>query len=420
MFESYPKELLQSGIAEAKGGNRDTARRYLERALNAAVTGEHDLIAEIWYWLSQVVNEPSEKRKALENALSYDLHHSRARRELAILDGKITTDELVDPDQLPASTPTTQPADAQRFACPNCGARMVYAPDGHTLICENCLGGKKMTSQPGAQERDFIIAMATRRGHSRPLEEQIVQCQGCGARYILPGKQLSFNCLYCSSPHVIELDRSIDVLAPDAILPHAFNRDRAARLLVDWVQGSHIQPDRQVDRPRGMYLPLWTFDIGGAIQYAGEIVEIEMQGLERGQTKIRRVTDEYPALMNNLAIPASRKPSAVFIKLIPSFDLTALLPYDPRYLADWPAEVYDISMANASLEARSQAYSRLKAELPALVDSIKILHTSSANLTIESFKLVLLPVWLTGVPYAGRAHQVLINGQSGVIQVADA
>ncbi|MDP2777177.1 MAG: hypothetical protein Q8O48_06015, partial [Anaerolineales bacterium] len=38
-----------------------------------------------------------------------------------------------------------------------------------------------------------------------------------------------------------------------------------------------------------------------------------------------------------------------------------------------------------------------------------------ANLVIESFKLNLLPVWMTEIPFGGREHLVLINGQSGIV-----
>ncbi len=36
-------------------------------------------------------------------------------------------------------------------------------------------------------------------------------------------------------------------------------------------------------------------------------------------------------------------------------------------------------------------------------------------MAIELFKLVLLPVWMTELPFGGREHLVLINGQNGVV-----
>src|SRR6185503_21135166 len=99
MFSDYGKELLRSGIIEAKAGHKDAARRYLDRA--AYISNDHDVLAEAWFWMSQVVDGAAEKRKALENCLANDLGHARARRALAVLDGKLKADEIVDPDKLP-------------------------------------------------------------------------------------------------------------------------------------------------------------------------------------------------------------------------------------------------------------------------------------------------------------------------------
>jgi len=417
MFNSFSKELLQIGIIEAKGGNHATARHYLERAVAAATSVDHDLLAEIWYWLGQVSAEPSEKRKALENVLTYDVHHLRARRELALLEGKIRTDELIDPNRVPPREESEQPVETQRFVCPNCGGRMVFSPDGSNLVCEHCASVQQITSHPGPEEQDFIIAMATARAHNEPLKEQVFQCQGCSAQYILPGQQLSFNCVYCSSTQVARLEASKDLIAPDAVLPHSFSNQRAARLLVDWVQIQQIKPEKQVVWPRGLYLPGWIFNFGGYIDYMGEPQETAWSQDQSLMIQKPRITDRYPVILQDLSIPAIRKKSGqMLVKLIPSFDLRSLVPYDPRYLANWPAEVYDISMADASLEARDQAYTRLKSEMQAALGEIKIQHSSSANLTIDAFKLALLPVWITEVAFAGHGHLVMINGQNGVVQ----
>jgi hypothetical protein len=72
-------------------------------------------------------------------------------------------------------------------------------------------------------------------------------------------------------------------------------------------------------------------------------------------------------------------------------------------------------MADASLDARSQTYKKYQRDLPHLINNANIVHTSSANLMIESFKLNLLPVWMTELPFDGREHLLLINGQNGVV-----
>jgi hypothetical protein len=414
MSNAYAKELLRSGIIEAKAGHMDAARRYLDRAIYMA--GSHDVLAEAWFWMGEALDDPAEKRKALENCLSHDLHHTRARRALAILDGALKADEIVNPDQLPAAPEGLRSADADRFMCPKCGGRMAFAPDGSSsLVCDYCT--RQHALGLGARdeaEKDFIVAMATMKGHGKPLQEQAFHCNGCGAEFILPPKQISANCAYCDSPHVVQLKNSKDLLAPDAIIPHAFDQKRAIQLLIEWVESNGITPEKQVELPRGLYLPLWTFDIGGMLDYTAEIVEYEEQTFSnKRERKVRRIQDKYPVLVDDLPLPASRKLSAVFSKLIPTFDLKSLQPYDPRYLASWLAEIYDVPMADASLEARSQTFTTLRRDLPSLLGGINIVHTSSANMLVTSFKLNLLPVWMTEIPFGGREHLLLINGQSG-------
>jgi len=414
MFSDYGRELLRSGIIDAKAGDKESARRYLDRAVY--ISHDHDVLAEAWFWMSQVLEDATEKRKALENCLAHDLGHARARRALAILDGRLKADEVIDPDHLPLAPEGLHAAEAERFMCPKCGGRMSFAADGQSLLCEYCSRNQKFTTQPGAaHEKDFIIAMATARGHGKPLNQQVFHCEGCGCEFILPPNQISTTCVYCGSPHVVNWESEQELLAPDGIIPHAFNQKRAIQLLIEWVESHQIKPEKQVDLPRGVYLPLWTFDLGGAIDYVGETMEDSDIQFSRERNRMIRVSDSYPVQVNDIPIPASRKLSAVFLKLIPTFELKAVKPYDPRYLANWPAEVYDISMAEASLDARAQTLSRYKRDLPNLLTPIQIGSTSSAKMTVESFRLNLLPVWMTEIPFSGRDHLVLINGQNGIV-----
>lgn len=421
MFSDYGRQLLKSGIIDAKAGNRESARRYLDRAVY--ISNDHDVLAEAWFWMSEVIEDATEKRKALENCLAHDLQHARARRSLAILDGRLKADEIINPDKIPSPPEGMRSANAERFMCPKCGGRMSFAPDGQSLLCEYCTRNQKFSAaQPGsANEKDFLIAMATARGHGRPLDQQVFHCEGCGCEFILPPHQISSTCVYCGSPHVVNWESQEQLLAPDGIIPHSFDQQRAAEVLTEWMLSNHIKFEKQTGvgsfhpLPRGVYLPLWSFDLGGEIDYVGETVDDSDIQFGRQRPKMVRVSDCYPVQVNDIPIPASRKLSAVFLKLIPTFELRGVKPYDPRYLANWPAEVYDIPMAEASLDARSQSFTRYKRDLPNLLDPIRLLSTSSAKMTVDSFRLNLLPVWVSELPFDGRQHLVLINGQNGTV-----
>ncbi len=519
MISDYSRDLLRSGIIELKAGNRDAARRYVDRALY--MSGDPDVLAEAWYWMSQATDDPVEKRKALENCLANDLQHARARRALALLDGKLKPDDIVDPEtdvslseqggdpgagrareegkanlvlgatrrepatkserggdpakpdrragaasgnlaldpEGSAASARLSDASAQRFMCPKCGGRMTFSPDGQSLVCEYC---RRSLSLRGAAERrrsnllsgaegsafpsdpvgdkDFLLAMATLRGHSKPLAEQVFACQGCGAQFILSPGRLSITCPYCASPHVVSFDKSSDLVAPDAIIPFAFGGGRAQELLDAWLpahqprgpkapapdatdrnklpeirlhdeQAARIANPPTASPPRGLYLPVWTFDLRGVIDYTGTWIEEAPDEYGYRSARTVQIEDSYPVILDGLPIPGSRKLSGPFIKLLPTFDLKAAQPYDPRYLADWPADLYDIPMDEASLDARSQGFAILRREMAVRLQPVQLLSTSSARLVIESFRLNLLPVWMAEV----QGHLVLINGQTGDI-----
>jgi hypothetical protein len=413
MQRGYAESLLRSGIIEAKAGEKEAAQRYLERAINAS--GDHDILSEAWYWMSQVVDETDEKRSALENCLSFDLRHARARRALAVIDGKLDEKEIINPDALPIQSTDPVQANADRFMCPQCGAKMVFAPDGSGLMCEHCTKSQGLGSGSEAEEQDFLIAMATARGHGKPVAMQVFHCQGCGAEFILQPGVISQTCAYCDSPHVVSLEKSRELLQPEGVIPQAFDQKKAARLLVEWVEGNGVKPQGKVDLPRGVYLPIWTFDIGGGIGYRGDKYESE-DSFQQRATQVVTVRGDHPIHVDDLPIPASRKIARHISRMLPTFDLKRTQPYDPRYLANWAAEVYDVPMADASLDARSRAYSQLKHKLPGDIASLFNLRTSSAGLTIDSFKLVLVPVWITEIPCNGQKLLVLINGQNGMVQ----
>ncbi len=301
---------------------------------------------------------------------------------------------------------------------------MSFAPDGQSLVCEYCSRDQKFVSPGEAREKDFLIAMATARAHRQPLQQQVFHCEGCGSEFILPPDQLSSTCTYCGSPHVVNWESEEELLAPDGIIPHAFTQKRAIQILIEWVKTNKVKPEKQVERPRGIYLPLWTFDLGGTIERVYEGMDPSAFHIEsvvdnrqyiHSQPENFRVSDAYPVQVNDLPIPASRKLSGVFLKMIPAFDLKAIKPYDPRYLANWPAEVYDIPMAEASLDARARTLAFYKRDLPDGRTGMRLVTTSSANMTVEAFRLDLLPIWMTEIPFGGRTHLLLINGQNGVV-----
>ncbi len=402
MGSQYDNDLLKEATYHVRSGDYETARRYLQRALDIADDLDTKMRAN--YFMAVISSEPAEKRNYLENVLAIDPVHPEARRELALLDGRLKPSDIVDPDNLPAQSTDPQNVRANRFTCPKCGGKMVFDGDG-SLTCEYCSRNETLENAPPEAEKDFIVAMATGQGHRKPVAVQIFHCQGCGAEFILPPKVISKDCSYCGSPHVIS-QGSRELLEPDAIIPMALDQRQAARQLVNWVEKNKIEPSSKVQAPRGIYLPVWTFDIGGNVPWHGMV--------ERDD-RLVKVSGIQPVFHNDLPIPAASHLPTLMEKLLPEFHFPSAATYNPRYLSGWPAEVYEFSMSDASLKARQKAVSRLRRDIKIQHRGVMNLSYSTSGIFVQSFKLVLAPIWLTEVPYEGQTLPVVINGSSGQV-----
>lgn len=402
MPSDFDNDLLREAIMHIKASEFEMARNYLERALEVA--DDNTTRMQVNYYLAMITNDPHQKRNYLEETLAIDPTHADARKALAILDGKLKADEIVDADHLSAQSTQTQNARAERFTCPKCGSRMVFAPDGRSLVCELCRRQQILGPDASANEQDFILAMANGQGQRKPVAMKTFICQGCGANFLLPPQMISETCAYCGSVYVLAGTR--ELISPDSIIPMAFDQHGAALRLVGWMEQHKITPSGKLQPPRGLYLPVWTFDIVGSVPWSGTLYR---------DKHVVPVSGVQSVLFNDLAVYGTSKLADLLPHIIKDFQWTRAPAYDPRYLAGWPAEIYEVKMADASLDARKQAVSNIRATIYDQEAGVQNLYYSTSGLSVMSFRLVLISVWVTEYTIDGNAYRVIINGQSGSV-----
>jgi hypothetical protein len=99
---------------------------------------------------------------------------------------------------------------------------------------------------------------------------------------------------------------------------------------------------------------------------------------------------------------------------ITQMPLDDMEPCAPGYLADWLAETHEISVGDASLVARSRVFAKEKAKVSQdILTQYTGLTMSSANLIVESYKLILVPMWVSHYRMAGKQYGIVINGRTG-------
>jgi predicted RNA-binding Zn-ribbon protein involved in translation (DUF1610 family) len=409
MTSSFAHDLLVNGLASAKAKEYSEARRLLERALSLDLDNQEKI--EALYWLSEVTNDPVEQRNFLETILAMDMSNGRARRKLAILNGQIKLDEIIDPNN-PQPTNETDPQSihVRRFVCPQCGGRMVFRPDGQALICEYCeskAASTKFESPIPAEEQDFFVAMATRKGHYKLMATRNYACEGCGANFQFHPNQLTLNCPHCDSALIVQDQESREIVLPTGVIPFNINEIQAKQALRSWLREKLADEPARVTRGSGIYLPVWTFDLSGAITYRYKIFR---------DKKWVELNGEDHILNNDIIIPATKNIHPLLQQQFAYFDLLKAVGFKEEFLSNWPAETYQITVSDASLKARELVF---QAERKQITDNtsgqIEDLFVSSSRMSVVSFKLILLPMWIISYWHKEQRYTVTINGQDGYI-----
>ena len=403
-------DLLVRGIAAAKGNSKDEARFYLEWVLRAP-DADQEQLQQAWKQLADITDDPKKKRNYLEQVLAYNPMDPEARRDLAILDGQLKPEDVIDPDRAPAPTApaTPQPAEARRFVCTNCGGKMAFAADGNTLVCTYC--GKRqsvlsaMDDAALIEEQNFTVALATAQGHSTPVATQSLKCQGCGASFVLPPQTLSTACPYCASAYVVEQKETRALIPPEGVIPFTVTQDEAQRAVLAWYRSQGFKVLSVKALPSGVYLPVWTFDVGGEITWNCLVEQNDTWQPRSGSQVVYE---------NDMLIPASHTLSADLTAEIDALPRDKIVAYDARYLADWPAETYQISVSDASLAARSRVLAKMRPQVEGgITESFKSLQLNALKMVVESYKLILVPMWIARFRYEKAWYNVGVNGRTG-------
>lgn len=345
-----------------------------------------------------------------------------------MLEGRLKEEEIIDPEQ--AATGKTVDAEAlkakaEKMRCPRCDGRMNYEPELQVLQCDFCHyrvtpnginAAGRDASDPDIEdalnnEQDFIVALATAKGHSQPVQMRSIECSSCGIEFILSPETLSLACPYCDSVYVVEAAETREIIPPQGVVPFTVSHEEATKALRNWFK------DNDIERPRvspieGAYLPAWTFDISGPITWSCMV--------RQGDGWVHR-SGEYFTLHDDILVPASTHLPQGLTDHFNEFDLTALAPYDNRYLADFPAERYQITVSDASLKARGMVMGELRKRPERFAQVLEYRDfklSARGGLAVQSYKLILLPLWIVHYKVDDAEYDVTINGQNKAIHGA--
>jgi hypothetical protein len=173
----------------------------------------------------------------------------------------------------------------------------------------------------------------------------------------------------------------------------------------------------------GIYLPYWSFDSVTSATWKAEVGHTRTERYHQdGEWKERTVIDwrwesgDVRIKIDDLLIPGTSRVSNRLLTTINTFDINALAEYEPNFLAGLQAQTYDVPLEQAWESGRQQMREQTRQACLEQASTSQIRNFSmNLDFSDESWRYLLLPVYLTTYRYAGKVYQVIINGQNGTI-----
>jgi hypothetical protein len=329
----------------------------------------------------------------------------------------------------------------KKFSCPACGAEAEWNPGKQALVCAFC--GATSPAQveltaAGEQvikEHDLVAALRAIPDSARgwQAKKTSVRCQSCQAISVFDPERVGQRCDFCGSSALVPYEEIKEAFSPESLLPMNVSENQVRDNVRRWYRTRWFAPNKLrsaalTDTVKGLYIPYWTFDAQVHADWTAEsgyyYYETETYTDANGKEQTRQVqkvrwqpsSGEVDHFFDDELVAASRGVQPDLLRKVEPFPTKQLKPYQAGYLSGWVVERYQIDLVSAARQARKvmdgKMISLCDQEVPG--DTHRNLSVNS-DYSGQTFKHVLVPVWLLSYNYGPHAFQVVINGFTGAI-----
>ena len=241
---------------------------------------------------------------------------------------------------------------------------------------------------------------------------------------LAPAEQAALTCPYCGNSIVLT-EKLSGPLRPDGVIPFQIAPEELSAAVNRFYKGRKLLPrrffsEKTMGRITGVYVPFWVFDgsVRGELTFDGEIVKTQRKG-------DYIITDTYHYLLSRraeltfagLPLDASERIDDALMDSLEPFDMSRAQSFDPRYLAGFTADRFDVKKediaARAEKRMQSTAVGVVSDTARGKYDSVSY---RGGVLTADlRARYLLLPVYLFDIRYGGKDWQYAVNGQSGKV-----
>lgn len=330
----------------------------------------------------------------------------------------------------------------KKFSCPACGGESQWNPAKKLLICPYCGTTSPAQAELDAAgnqvivEHDLVAALRGIPDDQRGWDTSkiTIKCQSCQAISVFDPSHVSQRCDFCGSTALVPYEEIKQPFRPESLLPMKLSEDKVRDAIRQWYGNRWFAPNKLkhfalTDIVKGLYIPYWTFDAQVHAEWTAEsgnyyyTTETYTDANGRMQTRQVQHIRWYPSsgaldhFFDDELVPASRGVQEPTLRKIEPFPTTKeLVPYNAGYLSGWVVERYQIDLLAAAREARQEMDAEMEKLCAAQVpgDTHRNLQVTN-DYSGQTFKHILVPIWLLRYNYGARNFQVVINGYTGTI-----
>ncbi len=317
------------------------------------------------------------------------------------------------------------------FKCPQCGATTAYSVEDGGLTCSHCgyhEPPEKKAVGKRAQEFEFTVETMGLAAKGWGEKRQELECQSCGVKTSISTLSKTHRCAYCGSNQVIQREDPQDILRPRFLIPFKIDAETCRTKVVEWLGGSWMTPGdlkkiaRVAEFP-AIYIPYWTFDAITRAKWEAEVGHAKTKRYYQDGEWKQKVVIEWrwesgnvQLNIDDLPVPGTNRLSHHLLDQVDEWDLRALVRYGPKYLAGLQAQSYDVPLEPAWEIGRGEMRerTRLACRAQASTDQIRNFRMN-LDFADESWRYLLLPIYLASYKYREENYQVIVNGQNASI-----
>jgi len=325
-----------------------------------------------------------------------------------------------------------------KHACAACGAQAEWNPAKQALICPSCgtEAPAELNRDTGAIEEIDLVRMLREmpeEARGWQAETRTVKCRSCHAVSVFGAERVGQNCDFCGSPELVDYDEIKSPIRPRSLLPFKLDATRVRDRVRRWYGSKWLAPNRfkrkaLTDTLHGVYIPYWTFDAqahcpwtaeSGTYYYTTQTYR-DSQGKRRTRqvrhvrwTPSAGVVDHF---FDDQPVPGSHGLDRELLHAIEPFPTNDLVPYETAYLSGFVVEHYQVVLVDAAQQSRRAMDDQLRR-----LCARDVPGDTHRNLQIaprysgETFKHILVPVWLLSYNFGRKTYQLLVNGHTGKV-----